>query len=68
VNYFNNLCKNSDDSPKGMKILMMIFFNSLPSHFIIQTMKSPTIASDKSKLCHHPQLCDLGYHIFDQGV
>ena len=27
-------------------------------------MKAPTITSDKSKLCRHPQLRDLGSQIF----
>lgn len=31
-------------------------------------MRIPTIASDKLKLCHHPQLRDLGYQIFDLGA
>ena len=34
----------------------------------IQTKKIPTSASDKSKLCRHPQLRDLSSQIFDQGV
>jgi len=31
-------------------------------------MKTPTSASDRSKLCRHPQLRDLGSQIFDRGV
>ncbi len=49
----------------GIKI---IFTCQIYGKMVIKTKKIPNIASDKSKLCHHPQLRDRGYQTFDQGV